>query len=96
MTLTRGLHDAAQTARAREAFAAFRGGLAALERLGQIDDLPRKPWGGRLVYQVRCRGVSGRGPHDLWVPEAVLWAVLDLERFRCPYHAGDPIPEVQP
>ena len=74
------------TARARAAFVALEGEQAAARRQVQIAHLPIVEWKGRLLYTVRCDAQFGKGPHDVNVPEHVLWALLDLRAFRCPFH----------
>ena len=78
---------AAATRRARGAFALLRGMHALRVRAQEIERLPRKLWRGRPVYRLTCRADFGRGEHALWLPEHTLWTLIDLEWFRCPYHA---------
>ncbi len=52
----------------------------------EIAALPRVPWRGRLLYTIRCEGPFGKGPHAVNVPESLLWNLLDLGHFLCPYH----------
>jgi hypothetical protein len=85
--------EAVRTARARAAFAVWRPGEQA-ERERAIRSLPTKLWKGRPVFQIRCHGTRGKGPHDVWVPEAMLWASIDpFRRWCCVYHAGDQLQE---
>lgn len=76
--------------RAKAAYLELRGEVSADIRQCEIDALPAKDWKGRRVHQIRCRadisGHAGKGPHDVWVPTALLWALVDLRTFRCPYH----------
>lgn len=58
-------------------------------RQREIDTLPKVIWKGRTLYTIRCRGISGRGPHNVNVPVMLLWSLIWLERYVCPYHAGD-------
>ena len=71
--------------KARAAFAQY-GTRDIAERQAQIDALPVVEWKGRRLRTIRCHGTTGKGPHDVHVPEAVLWALIDLRAFRCPYH----------
>lgn len=89
MTLAAASHPEARTARARAAFMEVRGLAEVPRRQAEIDTLPRVLWRGRVLYTLRCHGTSGKGPHDTNVPEALLWALIDLRAFRCPYHAND-------
>jgi hypothetical protein len=59
------------------------------QRERDIAALPTVPWKGRTLYTLRCQGISGKGPHDVNVPLALVWHLVDLRRFFCPYHAGD-------
>lgn len=54
-----------------------------------IQALPLIVWKGRQLRTIRCQGTSGKGPHDVNVPEALCWHLIDLRGFYCPYHAGD-------
>ncbi len=56
-------------------------------RQAEIDALPCVEWRGRRLRTLRCHGVTGRGPHDVNVPEALLWSLMHFGAFRCPYHA---------
>jgi len=46
-------------------------------------------WNGRAARSGRfaVKGSPGKGPHDLHVPESLLWALIDFRAFRCVYHA---------
>lgn len=58
-------------------------------RQAEIDALPQVIWKGRQLWTVRCHGTSGKGPHDVNLPLAMLWSLIWLHRYFCPYHAGD-------
>lgn len=58
-------------------------------REAEIAALPTVTWKGRTLYTIRCHGTSGKGPHDVNVPLAVVWHLINLHRYFCPYHAGD-------
>ena len=89
MTNPTAAHDARRAARARNAFVKVRGLAATQVREAEIARLPRVDWKGRPHYTLRCHGMSGKGPHDVNVPEALCWALIDLRAFRCPYHKDD-------
>lgn len=78
--------ERARLERARAAFRLFRPGEER-QRATQIAALPQVAWRGRALYTLRCQGDFGRGPHDVNVPEAHLWALIDFRAFRCPFHA---------
>ena len=84
-----GLHLERQTATAREAFReADREAGCDREsgRAAEIAALPVVEWKGRRLHTLRCHGETGRGPHDVNVPESLLWSLISLRRYRCPYH----------
>lgn len=67
------------------------------QRQAEIDALPVVSWKGRTLYTLRCRGWSGRGPHDVNVPIMLLWHLLSLRHYYCPYHKEDALgPRVFP
>lgn len=81
-------HAVRQLSTAKEAFAAVRpGGVG--RRSAEIAALPVVKWKGRVLRALRCCGTTGKGPHTVNVPEALLWSLMDLGGYRCPYHAGD-------
>lgn len=84
-----GLHIAVQAERAKALYLAERGMLSALDRQAEIDALPAVEWKGKPLRTLRCHGTSGKGPHDCNVPEGLLWSLMDLRAWRCPYHAND-------
>lgn len=77
---------ARQTARARAAFVEIRGQADAVVRAQQIAALPTVVWRGHTLYTLRCDGGYGRGPHQLNVREQVLWSLMTLGVFHCPFH----------
>lgn len=81
-----GPHKEARCLRARRAFEAWRSPFEVMERESEIAALPRVEWKGQVLYTLRCHGERGNGPHDTNVQEAVLWALIDLRAYRCPYH----------
>lgn len=83
-----GLHPARQAATAKAAFLELRGPGDAADRAAQIAALPTVDWKGRTLWTLRCHGTTGKGPHDVHVPEAVLWALIDFRAYCCPYHQG--------
>jgi hypothetical protein len=72
--------------RARAAFVEIRGAAAVPTRAREIARLPAKSWRGVRVYAMTCEGPFGRGPHVQFVPEYVLWSLISLRHFFCPYH----------
>jgi hypothetical protein len=58
-------------------------------RYAEIEALPTVEWKGRTLYTLRCNGTSGKGPHDVNVPLALVWHLMSLRRFFCVYHAAD-------
>lgn len=90
---TVGLHDARQLASARAAFEAHTSlgpqpwRLTPLGRHAAIAALPTVEWKGRKLRTIRCNGETGKGPHNVNVPESLLWALIDIGSYRCPFHA---------
>lgn len=64
----------------------LRGLADAHRRTAAIAQLPQKRWRGARVYAIVCRADFGIGPHVQWVPAYVLWSLIDLRGFCCPYH----------
>lgn len=58
-------------------------------RAAEIAALPQVEWKGRTLYTIRCHGKSGRGPHDVNVPASLLWQLIDIRAYCCPYHPGE-------
>ena len=56
------------------------------QRRREIAALPVVVWKGQRLRTIRCTGDFGKGPHDMNVPEAILWHLLHFSRFRCAYH----------
>ena len=81
-----GSHPSARMARAKRAFLEFRGVAAAVERGKAIAARPSKCWHGIRVYSISCHATYGKGPHIYFVPAGLLWSLITLEAFRCPYH----------
>ena len=71
---------------AQEFFSGYLGKAEHADREAEIEGLPTVEWKGRILRTVRCTGTTGKGPHDYNVPEAVLWSLMDLTRFLCPFH----------
>lgn len=84
-----GLHPERERRAAFNAYAQFMGRAATEGRWRAIEALPRAEWRGRHLRSLRCHGVSGKGPHIVNVPESLLWALISLDRYLCPFHAGD-------
>jgi hypothetical protein len=81
-----GQHEDAVTQRARRAAQAVLGVSGEAQRAFEIAFLPRVEWRGRTLYTLTCAGDFGKGPHKVNVPESLLWSLIDLRVFRCPYH----------
>ncbi len=78
--------QAAQTDRARRAFATVRTRAETTRRAAEIATLDAKDWHGQRVFRLTCRADFGKGPHDQFVPEGLLWSLIDLRVYRCPFH----------
>ncbi len=72
--------------RAQRAYADYLGETAVVQRATEIAALPIVVWKGRTLHTLRCTGTTGKGPHDVNVPESLLWALISLSGYRCPYH----------
>lgn len=72
--------------RARGYFRHLRGESDEQQRAAEIAALPLVAWKGRPLRTLQCHGGSGRGEHDVNVPEWVLWALIGLQPWYCPYH----------
>lgn len=68
---------------------AYLGQDGTVRRADAIAALPTVNWKGRTLYTLRCHGTSGKGPHNVNVPLALVWHLIDLRRFFCVYHVGD-------
>ena len=73
--------------RFRDFFA--RSGFDPVVRQAEIDALPTKTWNQWPVFRILCHGQRGRGPHWMWVNEAILWSLISFDCFVCPYHVPD-------
>ncbi len=73
---------------------AFIGAECAAVRQREIDALPTVDWKGRTLYTLICCGTSGKGSHIVNVPLAMVWHLISLRRYFCPYHAGDALSEM--
>lgn len=82
----RAPHEVRRMATAREAFVEFRGAADAERRAREIAALPAVTWKGRTLRTIRCHGTTGKGPHDVNVPESLLWSLIGLDDFCCVYH----------
>lgn len=81
-----GSHPQRRAERAMRAFTETHGAAAAWARAAFIGSLPIVEWKGQRLYTLRCHGTTGRGPHDVNVPEALLWTLIEPTTFRCPFH----------
>lgn len=88
-----GLHLDARRDRARSAYLELAGPEATARRQAYIDRLPVVEWKGKRLVTLRCNGRSGKGPHDQNVPEALIWSLMDPDRWLCPFHHHDGQPE---
>lgn len=61
----------------------------ATRRADDIASLLVVEWKGRTLYALRCHGISGKGSHIVNVPIALLWSLISLDGYLCPYHCGD-------
>ena len=82
-------HEEAIIIRVMVNFREIRGDDNYAERAAAISALPYKEWRGKVVHQIRCHGTRGKGPHDVWVAQSLLWNLISLDAYRCVYHAGD-------
>lgn len=78
--------DLRETRKAQAAFRQTRSSSEMRARAAEIAALPTVDWKGRRLYTLRCAADFGNGPHDVNVPEYVLWSLIDLRAFRCPFH----------
>ena len=81
-----GSHPSARMMRSKLAFREFLGVAAAVERGKAIAARPSKHWHGVRVYSITCHATYGKGPHTYFVTAAVLWSLMSIGAFRCPYH----------
>jgi hypothetical protein len=84
-----GLHPVRQARSAESAALRLMGRSWHERRAREIAALPTVEWKGTTLWTIRCCGVSGRGPHDQHVPLALLWALVSLTNWHCPFHAKD-------
>ena len=87
-------HEDAACQRARDDYIEVWGETRAKLRAVEIAALPTVEWRGRTgnkpprtLYTLRCHADFGRGPHDMNLPESVLWNLMKLDRYRCPRHS---------
>ena len=55
-------------------------------RSREIWSTENKPWKGRRVFRLVCNAQFGKGAHEQWVPEHVLWFLCSMSYYNCPYH----------
>ena len=85
-TLRKLAHNEMLRERMRSAFEAEYGREARQLRERQIAELPAAEWRGQPLRTVACDGDYGRGPHQQNIPEYILWTLLDVKVYRCPFH----------
>lgn len=83
-----GSHLVVRQRRAHAAFVAVYGIEAATERQRQIEALPLITWKGKALRTIHCCGDYGKGPHAQHVPEHLLWSLIDVRYWLCPFHRG--------
>ncbi len=79
-------HELRQLQTVLLAYVEIRGEPMATVRASEIDALPLVVWKGKPLRTIRCTGTTGKGAHDCNVPESLLWALISLSDYRCPYH----------
>ena len=87
MNRARSSHEQRILRESREFFRRVFGEKCEKRRAEEIAALTIVNWKGRRLRAIRCHGVRGKGPHDMNVPESVLWNLVDLDRFMCAFHA---------
>jgi hypothetical protein len=83
---TVGVHEDRACVRSRAVHRELRGSDSEAERAAEIAALDSKDWRGHPVYRVICKGDYGKGNHEVWIPERVLWALISIEAYRCAFH----------
>lgn len=83
---TNAAQESAVLERMRQNFRDLCGLEAYDRRAAAIAALPQISYRGHVLHTIQCRGGFGRGAHALNVPERLLWALIDLRQFTCPYH----------
>jgi hypothetical protein len=76
------------TARARSEFESARTKAEVDRRAADIEACRVVEWKGRTLRTLRCHGTTGKGPHDINVPEGMLWTLLALNEYVCAFHGG--------
>lgn len=61
----------------------------ARQRAREIRALPSREWKGQRLRTARCWGTRGKGQHVVHLPESLLWSLIAIEGYCCPYHHGD-------
>jgi hypothetical protein len=83
---TIGLHEDRACVRSRAVCRELRGPDGEAQRAAEIASLDSKDWRGHTVYRLICRGDYGKGNHECWIPERVLWALISFDAYRCAFH----------
>lgn len=66
-----------------------RGPKAAKARASEIRALQAVLWKGARLRRILCWGTRGKGIHAVNVPESLLWSLIHIESYVCPYHTPD-------
>lgn len=90
-----GLHPEAQARRAEVTARAAMGRAWWARRRAEIAALPVVVWKGTALRTILCHGTSGRGSHRVNVPAALLWQLVAVEDYFCPYHAADRLARIR-
>jgi hypothetical protein len=81
-----GNHLSRRERTARALFVDVRGEAETLVREAEVAALPVVNWKGKPLVTIRCHGTRGKGPHDVNVPRALVWSLIDWRSYVCPYH----------
>ena len=71
----------------KQQFQELLGEAATRRRAIDIAMLPKVEFKGRELSTIECEGPFGAGAHKVNVPDTLLWNLMDLRHFRCPFHA---------
>ena len=82
-----GQQPARMCARAKCVYRETAGMKRTVQRAHEIAALESKRWRGVRVYRIQCDGPFGNGPHVMYVPAGMLWSLISLDGWRCPFHS---------